>query len=380
MTAFLANDLSKSIQNRVQDFLRNDVASLKTGLEAICREVDATEAPSNPVHLQNVAELMLKSCDDCRRFEEDIAEYPTLIASIQDLFRRETAPWFSQSWFANRAQCKPTGFPGDSMMLVMLYDQQLPTRGLGGYLDMFLLHLPLAVAVRERMKTAREFLKREVARCDGDLRILDVASGPCREFVDWTERPRNGQIFLTCLDTDPESLAFVRRTVAPTATGIEQMRLERYNALRTKSAKATERNFGRFDILYSVGLADYIPDDSLIAMLEGWRLSVDEGGVMYVAFKDCREYDKTPYQWHLDWHFFQRTEAECRRLLAAAGFDLASVVTKRDASGIILHFFCPVGAPATRIRIDAAESAVGAPKQATAIEKRTENRTAPEAV
>lgn len=370
MTTFLANDLSKTIQNRIRVFLNQDVAGLKTGLESISRDIDPMEPPGNPSRLQKISELMQKSCDDCRRLEEDLAEHPTVIASVQDIFRRETHPWFSQSWFANRAQSKPTGFPGDSMMLVMIYDQQLPTRGLGGYLDMFFGNLPLAAAVRERMKTAREFLKREVACCDGDLRILDVASGPCREFVNWTERPRNGRVFLTCLDTDPDSLDFVRSNVAPTATGLEQMRLERYNALRTKSAKATERNFGRFDILYSVGLADYIPDDSLIAMLQGWRLSIDDGGVMYVAFKDCREYDKTPYQWHLDWHFFQRTEEDCRRLLAAAGFDLAEMVTERDASGIILHFFCPVGVPASRIRIDAAESAVAAPKGATATEKR----------
>lgn len=368
MDTFLANDLSKTVKNRLQGFFDRDVAQLKIGLESISRELDAAEEPTNSSHLQDVAELLLKSCDDCRRVEDDLAEHPESIASVQEAFRRETAPWLSQSWFANRAQTKPTGFPGDCMMLATLYDQQIHTRGLGGYIDAVLMTLPLAVAVRERMKTAREFLKDEVASCDGDLRILDIASGPCREFVNWTEQPENGRVFVTCLDTDTEALNFVRRNVVPTAAGIEQMRLERYNALRTKSAKATERYFGRFDILYSVGLADYIPDASLIAMLNGWRLSVDDGGVVYVAFKDCREYDKTPYQWHLDWHFYQRTEEDCRRLLAAAGFDLANVVTERDASGIILHFFCPVGTANRRVRLDAAEAAVGGPKAVTMAE------------
>lgn len=376
MTTFLANELSKTVQNRLQDFLNKDVASLKSGLDSISREIDPTEQPADASHLRNIAELLLKSCEDCRRVEEDLAAHPGSITLLQEAFRCETAPWFSQSWMANRARTKPTGFPGDCMMLATLYDEQAPTRGLGGYIDAFILNLPLAVAVRERMKTAREFLKREVASCEGDLRILDVASGPCREFVNWTAKPRNGRVFVTCLDTDPESLDFVRRNVAPTAAGLEQMRLERYNAFRTKSAKATERHFGRFDILYSVGLADYIPDESLTAMLEGWRLSVDDGGVMYVAFKDCREYDKTPYQWHLDWHFFQRTEEDCRQLLAAAGFDLATVVTERDASGIIMHFFCPVGVAASRIRVDAAETAMGAPKSHTA----SGTRAVPEAV
>lgn len=363
MTTILANELSKTVQNRLQHFFSSDVARLKAGLESISREVDPAEEPLNRSHMQNVGELLLKSCDDCRSLEEDLADDPGSIALVQEAFRRDTAPWLSQSWMANRAQTKPTGFPGDCMMLATLYDQQSPSRGLGGYIDAFVLSLPLAVAVRERMKTAREFLKREVARRKGDLRILDIASGPCREFVNWTEKPENGRLFVTCLDTDPESLSFVGRNVLPTATGIEQMRLERYNALRTKSAKATERHFGRFDILYSVGLADYIPDASLIAMLNGWRSSVEDGGIVYVAFKDSRQYDKTPYQWHLDWHFYQRTEEDCRRLLSAAGVDLADVVTERDASGIIMHFFCPIGAT-KRLRIDAAETAVAAPNVA----------------
>ena len=104
-----------------------------------------------------------------------------------------------------------------------------------------------------------------------------------------------------------------------------------------------------------------VEDEPLVAMLEGWRESVDEGGIVYVAFKDSRRYDKTPYQWHLDWHFLQRTEEDCRRLLAEAGFDAASIEMERDASDIIIHFFCPIGTPAYT-RVDAAESPLRAPR------------------
>lgn len=366
MDAYLTNESSLTVKNRLQEFFQNDVESLKTNLQALSREIGPEEEPLKASHLQNIAEVLLKSCDDCRRVEEDLSDHMDSIAPVQEAFRKETAPWFSQSWIANRAQTKPTGFPGDCMMLATIYDERVPTRGLGGYLDACLLTLPLGVAVKERMKTAQAFLMQEVSWREGDVRILDIASGPCREFLNWTDQAEDSRILLTCLDTDPEALEYVGQNVVPTATGIEQMRLERYNALRTKSAKATERNFGRFDVLYSVGLADYIPDEPLVAMLQGWRESVDEGGIVYVAFKDSRRYDKTPYQWHLDWHFLQRTEEDCRRLLSEAGFDAATVEMERDASDIIIHFFCPIGTPAYT-RVDAAEPTVRAPRLRTGV-------------
>ena len=91
------------------------------------------------------------------------------------------------------------------------------------------------------------------------------------------------------------------------------------------SAANNIRRFGRSDIVYSVGLCDYIPDEFLIPLLQGWRESVADGGVVYVAFKDTLLYDKTEYQWLTDWYFFQRTEEECRRLFEQAGYEMSAM-------------------------------------------------------
>ena len=73
-------------------------------------------------------------------------------------------------------------------------------------------------------------------------------------------------------------------------------------------------------------------------MLSAWRETLNDGGVLYVAFKDCERYDKTPYQWHLDWFFFQRTQQDMSNLYEAAGFDLDHIETTRDDTGIIINF------------------------------------------
>jgi hypothetical protein len=105
-----------------------------------------------------------------------------------------------------------------------------------------------------------------------------------------------------------------------------------------KSAEATRRLFGASDIIYSIGLSDYLTDAAMIGILEGWRKSLANEGVLLVAFKDGPRYDRIEYQWLLDWHFFQRTEDDCRSLFQQAGFDMTALEMTRDATGVIMNF------------------------------------------
>jgi extracellular factor (EF) 3-hydroxypalmitic acid methyl ester biosynthesis protein len=165
-------------------------------------------------------------------------------------------------------------------------------------------------------------------------------------------------IRLTCVDNDVEALQFVQRNVMPAMPHHMQVNFVRYNALRMTSAKANVERFGKNDIIYSVGLCDYIPDDYLIPMLRGWRESLAEGGVVYVAFKDCELYDKTEYQWLTDWYFYQRTTADCRRLFQQAGYDMEQLVESRTEMDVIINFIGRASqARSSSLRTDEAERA-----------------------
>ncbi len=96
--------------------------------------------------------------------------------------------------------------------------------------------------------------------------------------------------------------------------------------------------FGRSDVIYSVRLFDYIPDEYLIPLLQGLRETLNPSGVVYIAFKDMLLYDKAEYQWLVDWYFFQRTEDDCRQLFVAAGYEMDQVQVTRDSIGVIMNF------------------------------------------
>ena len=322
------------------DSFRRDLDKFKYRLERLEREIKADAVPEvGDAHHERVSNLLAESIEFCGRFERENHDDADLVATVQQVFREETDRWFRHSWFAHRARTKPSGFPGDFEMLRMLYleaSPPTPSRGLGGYLDLCLMDSQLANAVRSRLEYAKKFLAEAVqARC-GKIRILDIASGPCEEYANW---PAYGdrEIEIMAMDSDPLALDYVDSNIAQKLTTAD-LDCVRYNALRTRSATANRRRFGSFDIIYSVGLCDYLSDQHLIGMLSAWRDTLNDDGVVYVAFKDCERYDKTVYQWHLDWFFFQRTFEDMMNLYRAAGFDLDAMKIGRDDTGIIINF------------------------------------------
>jgi len=92
-------------------------------------------------------------------------------------------------------------------------------------------------------------------------------------------------------------------------------------------------------------------------MLRGLRETLADGGVLFLAFEDTERYDKTVYQWNVDWFFYQRTVEECRELFRQAGFDVDSMAMTRDESGIIINFVSRVPA-GEQYRVDGAQRTV----------------------
>jgi SAM-dependent methyltransferase len=345
----------------IDRFFSEDVRTFQWQLAELDAQIDSAREPEwgDAVH-RRVLAAFEESQAACARFEARHGGDPQVLKDVQDGFRRETAQWFERSWIAHRARSKPSGFAGDYEMLIKLYEEATPARGLGGYLDLCILDLPLARAVRARMKAAREFLVREIGSRNGNVRVLDIASGPCREYLQWPSNLGDARVEVIALDNDPLALAYVNDHVACRLPKRITLNATRYNAVRMRSAETTNRKFGKFDIIYSVGLFDYLPDDLLIDILGALPKSLAEGGVVYIGFKDTERYDKTPYQWHLDWFFFQRTKGDCLRLYERAGIGTETVETFRDDTGIIMNFLSRQAAPRI-LRTDGPESVLHGP-------------------
>jgi extracellular factor (EF) 3-hydroxypalmitic acid methyl ester biosynthesis protein len=344
--------------DRVEAFFREDVGRFTCGLSALDNMIDPNEAPRHDDRFETLLDMLSEMRAACRQMELDLADGGGTLKSVQQRFRHAIAPWFDRSPMMNRAKTKPRGYAGDYMMLTAVYDGKPLSKGLAGYLDLFFLGTELGRAVPARMVALRDFLKVEISRRPTESSILNVACGPCQEYAHGFPSMQARGACVTCVDFDTEAIAYSQSTVVASRDDLPEFRFVRYNALRMKASKPFIEKYGKFDIVYSVGLCDYIPDKQLIAMLHGWGELLKPEGVLYVAFKDTEQYDKTDYQWLTDWYFFQRTEAECRDLFLKAGWRNDELSMTRDSTGIIMNYSAQAWTPSLR-RIDDAHTVLG---------------------
>jgi hypothetical protein len=321
-------------------------------------EFEARIAPTAVAAMDQTYDELKQAIADmlnvCRNLEDSMPDEPQTVKEIQAKFRDAIAPWFDQSYFMHRAKTKPRGYAGDYLTLSGIYDRLPLKTGLGGYLDLYFLQTELGRAVPCRLKACHEFLVKELSNRHGDVSVVNIACGPFREYVMKLKHPADCRPKFTCIDTDKEALAFVESQIQPVSTDYPEVECISYNAMRLSSVKANLERFGWPDIIYSIGLYDYIPDDYLVPMLQGMAESVNDNGVVYAAYKDTRRYDKTEYHWLVDWYFFQRTEEEFLALYEKAGYNMDTLEATRDETGIIINYIYRV--PTRKyLRIDAPE-------------------------
>ncbi len=344
------------MQSPVQRFFSTHVPEFRRTLADFEQRLDNHEQPHDDAAVAELTRSITDSLDHCLQLERQLVDEPEMLKGAQARYREAIWPWFGKSWFMRRALTKPRGYPGDHELLTAIYAREPKSTGMGGYLDRYFLGTTLGRAVCARLRAVREFLEAEVSQRNGKARILNVACGPSREYLSDFLDASATEVQITCLDNDPQALEFVRANVAA-HTSLD-IRFVRYNALRMVNGKANIEQFGKSDVIYSVGLCDYIPDEYLVPMLRGWRESLAEDGVVYVAFKDQELYDKSEYQWLTDWYFYQRTMEDCRRLFVEAEYDMEAMEITRSDMAVIVNFIGRTKSNA-RLRVDAAQMPQG---------------------
>jgi cyclopropane fatty-acyl-phospholipid synthase-like methyltransferase len=97
--------------------------------------------------------------------------------------------------------------------------------------------------------------------------------------------------------------------------------------------------FGKQDIIYSIGLFDYLPTDFLIKMFGALYNLLNPDGKLIAAFKDAARYKHHGYHWIADWDgFLQRKEKDLRGIFSDAKIPYSAISEMREDTGIIVFY------------------------------------------
>jgi SAM-dependent methyltransferase len=302
-------------------------------IERRCSRVD-----SDPdVILREVSDLNDEMLKICAQFEEEVKN-EDVIKATRSYFRKRTHSILSKSYAINRCRTWPQGYQGDYKTLEAAYRNTPMSDGIGYYLDRYVMNLPLVHAVRSRLERLGEFLREELTDRQAP-KVLDIACGSCREISGLIPEIRQSAADITCLDLDSDALDFAQNRLSYADLSPGQVRFIKYNALRLFDYDIAVAEFGRQDVIYSVGYFDYLPDDFLVKLLGTLFKMLNPGGSLIAAFKDANRYPSQEFHWLLDWDgFMQRTPADFERLLSDAGIPKHAVTETRDKTGVIVFY------------------------------------------
>lgn len=320
----------ESLNGAIHDFNRK-MKSIESRFEANPQDRDVLQKETTCA--------IYEVCDVCSGFEDAMGNHKELLKRKQTELREKTDHYFSRSYFMNRARTWPQGYPGDYKLLDGVYRNAPLSGGIGHLLDLHFLSAGLAVAVRGRLEKIKEILGEEL-RARKDLRVLNIACGSSREILELANEIKGSRARITCVDYDPDALDFAMNRLAY-AEMLPQINMRRYNAVRMINHEKNLKEFGPHDVIYSMGLFNYIPDNLVVSLVRSLHDLLNPGGKLVIAFEDVDRYRTQEYHWFVDWDsLLKRNERDNRALFAKAGIPEAALSVVRDRSGVIM--FCIV--------------------------------------
>jgi extracellular factor (EF) 3-hydroxypalmitic acid methyl ester biosynthesis protein len=230
--------------------------------------------------------------------------------------------------FTNRSFSKPRGYSGDGVLIDMVYrhkcvDMKAVTH-VGREIYEFTSNVPAAKAVRNRREHIASLIDK-VAEEKDEAAVMAIACGHLRECeLSSTVRQRRLGRYVA-IDQDPKNLAVIHRDYS--AWGITG----RESSLR--DIVAGNFNGEKFDLIYTAGLYDYLPNPiakKLTSILFGM---LSPGGTLFVAnfLPDIR--DAGYMECYMAWTLIYRSQDEMLDLIGEVArdqIDYLDVVTEEE--------------------------------------------------
>ncbi len=117
----------------------------------------------------------------------------------------------------------------------------------------------------------------------------------------------NHRVELVCVDQDKDALEFSKRELSHFKSCMD-ISFIHGNILKLEQLDIDSKT--GFDIIYSIGIADYLEDRMLTKIFQDCFNMLRPGGRIIVAYKDKDKHKPLGLNWFADWYFIPRSEQE----------------------------------------------------------------------
>ncbi|HJW42576.1 MAG TPA: PilZ domain-containing protein [Rhizomicrobium sp.] len=269
-----------------------------------------------------------------RDMREATKEYTELVLTPE---LRKGAIW-------DRSYAKPLGYPGDFEIMNQVYDWER----IGADAYEMLMHrvgLEVAECIRTRMEVVRTHIADVVRERGHDraARITSLGSGPAREIAAFlsSHGASANRAEFSLIDQEEVALLYAHEATYPFVLNSDgRMKVQGLNLSFTDIIRGTDGLSGLppQDLVYSVGLLDYLTHNRSKALVKQLYDLLTPGGLLIIGnMNDCPLSNYWPMEFISDWTLYYRNDTEM--LDWAAGLNAASAWTETERTGRVRMLF-----------------------------------------
>ncbi len=331
--ALAARDRHESAVRDLGDLLEN--TGRRLGLSAP-HDADVALAAVSAAILPRWRQLVGAAAGASRALRDRPEEFD----QCRRLARSRLLPLLIAGPIWHRSYHKPRGYPGDYGVMNFVYDQA--DEGPDPYARLcHRLGLDVGACVRTRLQFVVDELAARMGVTGTPLRVLSLGCGSAREIAPAIAlgTPRRA-VELTLLDHDLEALDAARRAVEPAVASCPGPPFEtRYEAVSfsqvLRDARFTQQ-WQKQDVVYCMGLADYVPDERLQPLVSALFALVADGGSLILG--NMKEPSDTFWalDFILDWPLVYRTERAMRDLAASMQASRTQLLLEETGNNFVL--------------------------------------------
>jgi SAM-dependent methyltransferase len=258
------------------------------------------------------------------------------------LVRSEMLPFLLLTRSGERSYSRPRGYAGDFLTIAEYYENQPTGTGrVGALLDRCFLDSPGVLAVQNRRQLLVEEILRTVNSkpADEPVYVTSLACGPAAEIFDvFAQLDDPSRLHVTLIDMDEQALAYVAEQAQARQLD-SQILLVQGNLIHFSVGRRTLQLPAQ-DLVYSIGLIDYL-QDSLVVKLANWiHKLLSPGGRVVLGNFHPRNPSKQFMDHILDWKLIHRSEPDMDELYLRSAFERPCTRIRFEAQEINLFAEC----------------------------------------
>lgn len=266
------------------------------------------------------------------------------IYKLKRLFISKIRSPFERGEYIKWVLKKPYGYAGDFKYIEDIYENNPTTTGFDRLFDNYTMMSSISTAVRNRKNDFKRKIVEYVSRRQKrPLRIMDLASGPCREIYEMMiEHPQlMKKVTVDCYDSDNHSIKFAKKRLK----GYKNVNFILENAARIAFRKNIKGLIDKkYDVIYSTGLFDYFEEKIAFRLIQNLKKLLNRGGMLMISDVRDKFSNSSLYfmEWVGDWDLVYRNDEDFRGLFVNAGFNAKKMKHTYEHQGILQYVFASV--------------------------------------